>query len=307
MTETSLDETPSSRLGVGTAQFGLDYAIAAEEKQPGINEVRQILEAAKSGGIGLLDTANRYGTAESVLGECAELSSTFRVVTKAPAFRHSIITKEDTAQFLASFEGSLENLKARSVYGLMTHWAPDLLSDGGEALFDAMLELKRLGKVSKIGSSVYTAEHVDGLLRRYPIDIIQLPVSILDQRLIMGGQVHELANRGVEIHVRSAFLKGLIFADPMGLPGHFDRAKSALLSLRRFADGQGLAPHLLALGFLLARPEFSNIIVGVTSAEQLQQLLPAEALPADCADICADFAIEDPQILDPNHWPQFKF
>lgn len=294
------------RLGLGTVQFGLDYAISARETRPGIDEVRRILEVAHTGGITLLDTATRYGTAESVLGECLSSKPSFDIVTKTPAVRQARISRDHVAGLLECFKTSLEDLRLPSVYGLMAHWAPDLLAEGGDALFAAMQDLKAQGKVTKIGSSVYTAAHIDGLLDKFPIDIIQLPLNILDQRLIHGGQIRELAARGVEIHARSAFLKGLILAAPASLPEHFDDVRGKLSALRRLAAENGCTPYQLALGFLLAQPAFAQIIVGVTSAAQLGELLSVAPLSPHLVKQCSEFAIDDPAILDPNHWPNFK-
>lgn len=296
----------ASKLGLGTVQFGLDYAIAADETQPVPSEVRRILDIAGQGGIRLLDTANRYGNAESVIGGSLTASDNFRVVTKTPAFQQDRITRGDAAQLTEAFEISLRNLRSDGVYGLMAHWAPDLLCDGGEQLFDVLLEQKARGKAEKVGSSVYTAEHIDGLLKRYPIDIIQVPLNIFDQRLIQSGHIRELVRRGVEIHVRSAFLKGLIFAQPRTLPDHFDSIKDLLVAFRALAADEGIGPSGLALGFLLAQPEISNIVVGVTSADQLSELLSLSPVTDAIRQQCAHFAIDDPKILNPNFWPKFK-
>ena len=36
----------------------------------------------------------------------------------------------------------------------------------------------------KIGVSVYSKKEIDGLLKKFTPDIIQLPINLLDQRLI---------------------------------------------------------------------------------------------------------------------------
>ena len=42
------------------------------------------------------------------------------------------------------------------------------------------------------------------------LDIVQVPLSLLDQRLIQDGTVKKLTARGTSIHARSIYLQGLL-------------------------------------------------------------------------------------------------
>ena len=53
-------------------------------------------------------------------------------------------------------------------------------------------------------------------------DIVQLPISIADQRFLESGHVGDLSRKGVEIHGRSIFLQGLLLQDLDQLPTFFD-------------------------------------------------------------------------------------
>ena len=51
-----------------------------------------------------------------------------------------------------------------------------------EELFDAMQKLKLLGLVQKIGVSVYSPYQIEVILNKFKIDLIQLPLNIVDHK-----------------------------------------------------------------------------------------------------------------------------
>ena len=171
------------KLGIGSVQFGLDYGISNRSGATPPSDVQLILDRAGAAGVRIIDTAPLYGTAEEVLGKCLPHSHRFDIVTKTPSFT-DIPESARVGHLKRVFERSLTRLGTNRVYGLLMHHADDLLKPGGEALYEAMTALKHAGKVARIGASIYEPEQVDRLLERFAIDLIQVPVNVLDQRLV---------------------------------------------------------------------------------------------------------------------------
>ena len=295
------------RLGIGTVQFGQDYALNIGETQPGISEVSDILKLAAGAGIQVLDTASAYGDSERVLGQALGRDHEFRIVTKTASFAANVIGAADAEILTATFKASLAAMDVTSVYGLLIHNADNLLSEGGEFLYAAMERLKQDGSVENIGVSLYTAQQIERLSVRYELDIVQVPVSILDQRLIAGGQLNELRRQGVEVHARSIFLKGLIFAEPAQLPAHFDTARPGIEALREEARSQGVSLRAAALSFVLGQDSIGTVLVGLTSAKQLSEILDDARVAENAALPQADrFALNRIEHLNPALWPEFR-
>ena len=292
------------KLGLGTAQFGGDYGMANKRGRVPQSEVAEILAEACQAGILTLDTAPSYGDSEEAIGRALPAGDRLEIITKTPVFRAPSITSQHAQQLLDSFARSLERLKRDSISGLLIHHADDLLCEGGGRLFDAMLSLKARGLVKKIGVSIYTEGHVEGLLRAFSIDLIQVPVNVFDQRLIEGGQLRRLKAAGVEIHARSAFLQGLLVSDPDALPPQLSRATEALRSFQSAAAKLELTPAAAALRFLTGVEEIDLIVCGVDNKRHLcehaavlkKELTPAERL------LLASFSQRDPSIIDPSRW-----
>jgi aryl-alcohol dehydrogenase-like predicted oxidoreductase len=289
------------KLALGTVQFGLDYGITNPTGRTSAIEVSRILNLAADSGIRLLDTAAGYGDSEKVLGRTLPVKHAFSIVTKTPALRADMAGDEHIGHVIGSFRRSLEKLGQDRVYGVLVHRADDLLSVQGERLMGALLELKHQGLTKKVGVSVYNAEQIDAILSRYPVDLVQLPISILDQRLIASGHLSSLKSAGVEVHGRSVFLQGLLLMSPLTLPAHFLPMRDTLEEYRNYLESLGLTPLEAALGFVLGLPELDSIIVGVNTAGQLQEILAAQAVHVAPQEM-ARFALADPAMLDPSQW-----
>ncbi|MNX24309.1 General stress protein 69 [compost metagenome] len=289
------------RLGLGTVQFGLDYGISNHAGRVPQTEVSRILQVAAATGIDVLDTAAAYGLSEETLGEALPREHRFQVVTKTLPLGGKPVTAEAVRQVSETFKRSLERLGQEAVYGLLVHHAPDLLSEGGDLLWAELSELKRQGLVQKIGTSVYTGEQIDALLA-LPIDLIQLPLNVLDQRLLCSGHLDALKRQGVEIHVRSAFLQGVLLMPTSGLPAPFSEVRGHLDAYHEATARHGLTPAGAALAFLRSQEAIDAIIVGVTTGAQLQELQDAFQQPMPQGLDFRAFAWNDETVLDPSRW-----
>ena len=171
-------------------------------------------------------------------------------------------------------------------------------------MWRAMKELQSEGRVIRIGASVYSGGQIDALLQRYPIDLVQLPLSLLDQRLIQSGHLDRLAERNVEVHVRSAFLQGVLLMSPDSLPSHLADLRPSLEQISVRATDLGISPLEAALRFVSSLKQVDAVVCGVDSTEQFDQLAaalehPGVALSAEDVAACA---CNDPKLLDPTQW-----
>lgn len=276
------------KLGLGTVQFGQAYGISNRRGQVAAEDVARILSLAAESGIRLLDTAANYGEAEAVLGR--RDTRPFRIVTKTIGVRHGV------EAVIARARQSAAALKADT---LLVHAASDLAGPDGDALWRALLGLRDDGTFRKIGLSVYVADNPESLAKRYRPDVIQLPFSMLDQRLLADGTLAALNDLGVEIHARSLFLQGLLFLDE--LPEKLRYAAPQLARVKAKIREAGASPLAAALGFVLARPEIAFGLVGVTSTDELQDIIAAARAPLPDLD-WASFALADENLLTPSLW-----
>ena len=279
----------AERLGLGTVQFGQAYGISNQHGKVPMQEARAILSRAARAGIGLIDTAANYGEAEQVLSQLDK--SGFRIVTK------TIGVAKGIDAVVARARQSVKNLGRVDL--LLVHAASDLAGPQGATLWQALRALKENGEIGGIGISTYVADDPVQLAERFRPDALQVPFSLLDQRLLRDGALQRLKAQGVEIHARSLFLQGLLFMEKP--PEKLADAAPMLAAVRERVASAGMSPLAAALGFVLSRPEVDVAVIGVTATKQLDEILAN--LPASPPEIdWAACALDDDRILTPSLW-----
>ena len=286
-----------TKLALGTGQFGMDYGINSGIKVEQ-NEVLKIVNLARKSGIKLIDTAQLYGSSEKVLGNVNTVD--FDIVTKSRAFEQDIINENEANLVINDLDHSLKLLKQKSLYAFLVHHGEDLLKPGGEMIFNKLQILKEQGLVKKIGFSAYIDNQLIKIIERFDIDIIQLPMNILDNRLINNGLLNKLYSRGIEIHTRSVFLQGLLLMDMDKRPKYFDRWSNLWKFWYEWLTDNKLSPLEASIRYMISKPEISRVLVGVDNKEQLKNIVNAS--DGNVPTIPEELKTDDPDLLNPGNW-----
>lgn len=253
---------------IGTAQFGMVYGISNCGEPIEYDQVASIIRYASALGINTLDTAVSYGFSESILGRVG--LSHWNAITKLPPVP---VDCDSICGWIDEMvAGSLSRLGITKLEGLLLHAPGQLLEANGEEIYYALKRQKHLGKTRKIGISIYCPSELDVLLRRYQVDIVQAPLNVYDRRLIDSGWLSKLRLRGVEVHVRSIFLQGLLLMRPEELPERLAGLHDLHLQWFNWLESKNLSALEACLAFVNAQSEIDRIIVGVHSTSQLLEM-----------------------------------
>lgn len=286
-----------NKLSLGTVQFGLNYGISNKTGQVSRQEAEKILCLALEHGIDSLDTASAYGESETVLGQVLP------VVYNRQAGQFRIISKylPGSTTVTESLDNSCQKLGVQFLYGYLLHQFDRSVFENTQ--WDAFRKEKEQGRIRKIGFSLYYPHELDYLLDKdVAFDILQLPFNPLDQRF--GPYFTELRSRGVEIHIRSAFLQGLLFLSPEQLPAPLAELGPRVDKIRQLAEAHDLSlPHLL-LGFVHLH-DIDKIVIGVESYGNLLENIGytgrLNAVQRVINDISA-MASNDETLILPSKW-----
>lgn len=291
------------KLGLGSAQFGSDYGVTNKAGKVPLEEISRILRLAADNEVAMLDTAAAYGESEAVLGKALWPGHPFRIVTKCAPLEAERITPQSARRVRDEFLRSLERLRQPGVHGLLVHQAADLVKPGADLLVRELLALKAQGLVSRVGASFYSAAQIDAAASALALDLVQVPLNVLDQRLIADGTLQRLRRNGVEIHARSIFLQGLLLVERV--PPELARRAAPLQRIDPVARAKGISRLELALGFVAAIPEVDVGLVGVTSEAELAEILAALRSTPGARDL-SHLASDDEELLNPSRWPRAK-
>ena len=292
------------QLALGTAQFGLRYGITNAEGKVAPALACTLLKQASEAGVAFIDTAQAYGDAEQVLGDAMPSCHSFRVISKLPAQpADQPFDAATEVRWQRSLELTLERLQLSQIDGLLLHAAGDLARADGSRLLNWMRTVQQRGQVRRIGVSIYAASDLEGL----PLDdlqLVQIPCSLYDQRLLVDGTVDTLRSQGIAVHARSLYLQGLLVTPPEcwseviapALRHHHEK-------LQGWAQRNGWSLVQLALTWARRQAWMEAAVVGVTSESELNQLCGAWRGPDPWQDQQPEsWAWPFGSDLDPRQW-----
>lgn len=290
-------------MGLGTVQWGMPYGIANRTGPPVFDEVGRMLQLGRERDVDLLDTASAYGVSEKLLGDHHAADRGYRIVTKTRPLAVRHVAEEQVCSLISGFRDSLRSLGCDHVYGLLMQGADALLVEGGERLWAALEAIKAEGCAAKIGVSVYHPLQLERILDRYPLELVQLPFSVYDQRFKEDRLLCRLQQRGIEVHARSVFVQGLVLLTPEELPPRFASLRAHHADLHRWFRSHGLSVVEGCVRHCLQQPEIDRMVIGCETLAQLRAVLDACAgdTMAELAEL-ARFGVRDDTVIDPTTW-----
>lgn len=267
------DNYKLSKITLGTAQFSSGYGIANTIGTLSLKDAYKILQTTIALGISVIDTAPIYGEAEQVLGSFfskRDQKNLPTIVTKISDLEQiHILEPEQVYVFMKSqIISSARKLQLNKIPICLLHDASNMNNPN---VISSLLRLKEEGLVDKIGVSIYHPEEVATFLTTGIFEAIQLPINVLDIRLINNGLLHKLHQKGILIFARSIFLQGLFFLDYQKLPPHLAFAKDYLKQVHHIAEKAGVSVPQLAFSFVRDIPEITSLVIGAENAQQLQE------------------------------------
>lgn len=283
-----------SALSLGTAQWGSPYGLTNERGRLSDADISEIVETALAAGITAADTHRTtdpkqgYGRAQARLRPWVR---GFRVTSK--------IYGRSEVPILDQLQQTLSELDSPSLHGCLVHDWAELSEPERRTAAMGLEAVRQGGYVSRVGISAYEESEVASAVACFErLDVVQVPASVVDQRLVNSSVLERLGGSGVEIQVRSIFLQGLL------LEPHATSPLAQHPDIRRFhlsCREQAIAPIAACLAFVKSLVWATQVVVGVTSADELRQITDAWGQESTAVD-WAHLASSDAALLDPRLW-----
>ena len=286
----------TSRLALGTVQFGLDYGISNVIGRTSLEESEKILFAANRASVDTIDTAMNYGSSESVLGSIGV--GGWKIITKLPSIPDGCV---DIYQWVENnINDSLNRLGKDRLDGLLLHNPSQIFEEFGPKILDALSSAQRSGVVNKIGVSIYSPEDLIDIYNIFRPDIVQAPFNLVDRKLVNSGWLNRLTSDGVEVHTRSTFLQGLLL---MKEPGAYFEPWRNLLTFWRswLQDNPKISPVTACLAYPLSFSGISRVIIGVNCLSQFNEIISALSKIKEIKNFPAISSC-DPNLINPAKW-----
>ncbi len=237
-----------------------------------VSEARLRIDAALGAGMNLIDTADVYGLdwGGTGFGACEELLGA--VLKTNPALRARMVLAskggiipgvpyDSSAKYLVeACEASLARLNTEVIDLYQIH-RPDFFAHPAE-IAEALLRLKRDGKIREVGASNFTPSQIDMLAEAVPIVSHQFEYSALRLAPLTDGTFDQCLRRPLAALAWSPLAGGKLST------GEGLRAP-LLKCLDHLAQREGVDRATLALAFTLAHPARPVVIVGTMNVERI--------------------------------------
>jgi aryl-alcohol dehydrogenase-like predicted oxidoreductase len=280
---------------LGTASFDSNYGITKRNDRTSNSHYLDILTEARALSIESLDTAPNYGNAQALIGKYHTVNKPFSVYSKISDFKSS-----SYSEVIDRVIKSLEQLNIEKFAGLFFHKS-EFLDIYSEKITASLInEILSSELATKVGVSVYQESEIDQISRKFPqIRLYQVPENVMDRRLLNSKVVSNLSQQGVEFHLRSIFLQGLLFMDINALKERFSEELIGIRELNDFCQSQRISVLDLCLNYVNQIDWASGIVVGVNSADQLPGIINFKKRSINFNHLPAPL---EERILDPRVW-----
>lgn len=260
-----------SQMTLGTVQLGLNYGMNNQSGKPGSEEAGLIIGAAAQAGVNCLDTARLYGDSEEVIGAHRGKYPDMKIVSK---FKLSRAQGTDAAsvrrQIEDSVSASLKALRTDKIDILLLHESQDDdLIHLGNKIAPVLADLRQRGLIAHAGVSVYEGYQIDAMLENALYEAVQIPINVLDQRLLHSGHLERLHRAGCMVFARSVFLQGLLLME--NPPKALCTAAPFLKILWDMAAEENRSVAELAVCFVRDLPGITSLVIGAERAEQVRE------------------------------------
>ncbi|MCA6436352.1 MAG: aldo/keto reductase [Bacteroidetes bacterium] len=248
-----------NKLILGAVQLGLKYGINNLNNKLSETQVFEILNVAKSNGVNILDTANAYGDANTLIGNFHKINQPFNLINK---FSNNINSLND----------ELTKLKVTSFHSYLFHKFSDFENCSNE-LYERLIQAKQNHKIKNIGVSIYTNSEFETALNCDWIDVVQIPYNVLDNWNLKSHLILKAKSKNKLIHNRSIFLQGLLFMNEANIPEKLKPLMGLIHQIRSICLDNSISINELCLAYSFNNKSIDGVMFGVDTKEQLQQNL----------------------------------
>ena len=277
------------RLVIGSANFTQKYG--ADQIKLNYKEKKKILNLAKKNDICEIDTAKAYLKNKDIF---LNIDKKFKFSTKIMPD-----SKWMSLEFCQKkLEDHFKNLNTNKIETLLFHDFKILFTKAGVNIFKNLEVLKKKKYFKKIGLSIYDTNCLHYINSNYNFDVVQCPYNILDKRILTTGWHDKLKNQGIEIHIRSIFLQGLLVNKSVYKKNYFKKWQKLFFNWFKNLENNNISPIDYCLSDLL-NYDFNKIIIGINNSENLKEIINFKTIGKNKM---INFNISDTKLIDPRNW-----
>ncbi len=247
-------------LVLGTAQLDQNYSLSKR----GLNQsnLKKIINLSKKKNNFYIDTALGYKNSEKIL-------------SRSNLKKFNIITKIDNSgkDMIKKLIKSKTKLKIDKFYAVLFHNEKELLSKSSKEFLALVKSLKYNNITNKVGVSVYTLKSLNLIIKKFNLDLIQVPANIFDKRFLNKKLLQKLKQKKIRIFVRSVFLKGILINKKLRNKNkNFIKYKKEFDAYEKWLNKENIVnKKFFCINFILAN-KINNIVIGFDNFKEYKEI-----------------------------------
>ena len=282
----------ADKIILGTANFGKNYGLLKNKVDE--KKIKSILSFAKKKKIKYLDTAEEYSNLDIKYDKDLRKFKIFKKLDLNSNFLQDN-SKENLTQTLNKI--LFNNYPCFS----LTLRKPNILfKNSGRKVFKILDKYRKIGKIKKIGISIYDTKNLKKIINNFKIDYIQLPFNIINPEVFYLTK-KIISKKKIEIHARSIFLQGLLLKKSYQLPPQLKKLKSNWKKLDNRILKFKLSHYEACLNFVI-NSNVDKIILGINDKNHLKKFLNFRKLSSNIPE----FKFKKTKLIDPIYWLKFN-
>jgi hypothetical protein len=270
---------------LGTAQFSNKYGVSKKKNAKPENNLSKISKICLRKRIHISDISFKYYNQFT----CSKIKKLF----KNNIYKISNLNLKNYKKKIDEINTTNEN-----VYCIMFHDLRDIKKNYFYLILKYLIEQKKR-KFFKIGASIYTKSDLQFCFKIFKkhLDVIQLPINILNRNFQEKKILIELKKRKIELHIRSIFLQGLLIMKKR--PLYFKKWSHIFKEWDLLDQKKKI---IICLNFIKnIRFKKKKIIIGCETASQLSSILKLFNKKINLKKF-ENFYSDDIKLIDPRKW-----
>lgn len=276
------------KLVIGTAQLMNNYGLSPITKIEKKNYF-DIFNFAESKKITRLDTAKSYKN-ENLISKF----KTFEITTKIN-FEYDCSLNQN----IELLKQHLKLLKVNKVENLLIHNFSIKNFKEVKKLKNFFFNIKKYNYSNNIGFSLYYDEEIlSFIIENIPIDLIQIPLSIFDQRFVNSEYLDLCKSNNIKVQARSIYLQGLLLNNKLHNLKKFEKWFTIFTSYRNWLEKNQISPIEACISYIHSQKKIDRIIIGFNNQNNLSSLLKVKLNES----LNFPLFTNDDNLLNPAKW-----
>ena len=257
------------KLVIGTANFLKKYTY--KDKIVSEKEIIKILNLAYSKKISHLDTAFNYDKFYKLSKKIN--FKKFKISTKINLSTNQVQRKDFPKKTFSLIKQKTKLFKISNFENLFIHNFDELNLSDLLLIKKTFIYLKKTKIIQKIGISIYDKKSINKIKYFDCVDIIQLPINLIDRKFIKKRTINFFKKNKIKIQARSIFLQGLLLDNVSNLKSNKFKRNLTLIKFDEWVKKNKTTSLKACVAFIKSLNCLDSFVIGAENCSQVREII----------------------------------